>query len=165
MTPATLIFPYRHWVYAGDSHPLSRPESPISFQDGSIALGVSAQREAGMLTVDLRWWTDGTATGDGVAFVHLYSDLDAPPVRQSDQRSGGGALPPGAWLPGALSDRVVLDLSGLPPGLYTLAVGLYDPVTGARLNPVLAGQDTSPSAYVVDSGRVLVEELLVSPDP
>ena len=156
----TLIFPYRHWLYAGDFEASQPPEAPIAFQDGAIVLSTSASVDDSALAVDLNWWTDGTSTGDLIAFVHLYSDLNAPPVSQSDLRPGRGALPPGAWLPGVRSDRIVLDLGNLPSGIYTLAVGLYDAVTFERLEPALAS--AAPPDYAVDSGRILIDVIQIA---
>jgi hypothetical protein len=157
VTDNALIFPYRHWLYAGSFELAPRPDAPLTFQNGAIALTASSILGARSLTVNLDWWTDGTASGDLIAFVHLYADLSEPPIAQSDLRPGSGALSPGAWLPGARSDRIVLDLSDLPPGSYSLAVGLYDAVTLDRVEPVLA--QTASKAISIDSARVVLETI------
>lgn len=154
-----LIFPYRHWLYAGDFESSPRMDALASFQNGSIALNASTSLDDRTLTVDLDYWTDGASSGDLIAFVHLYADLSRPPVVQHDQRPGGGALPPGAWLPGRLTDRVVLDLSNLPAGTYTLAVGFYDAVTFNRIEPSLS--QLAPSDTVIDAGRILIDTVEV----
>lgn len=154
-----IISPYRHWLYAGDFVTELPSEAPIAFQSGAILLTPTVLYEEGVLTADLQWETDAIPQGDLIAFVHLYSDLDAPPVAQSDMRPGGGALPPGAWLPGHFTDRIVLNLSDLPKGTYTLAVGLYDATAFNRLDPALS-QTNSPD-ITVDSGRVLIGTLAI----
>lgn len=159
VTPGALMFPYRYWLYAGSYTVQTLSTAPITFQDGAIRLAVTTMRlDDSTLTVELLWQTDGAATGDSVAFVHLYADLDAPPVLQSDARPGGGALPPGAWLPGVVTDRAAFDLNAVPAGTYTLAVGLYDPVTFARLTPTITGAD-----FTAADGRVLITTIDIPP--
>jgi hypothetical protein len=125
----TVIFPYRHWLYAGDYETTLIENAVVSFQDGEILLTPIISFEDGLLTVKLEWRNGGSSRGDLIALVHLYAEVDSPPVAQSDLRPGGGALSPGAWLPGLLTDQIVLDLRELPAGKYTLAVGLYDAAT------------------------------------
>ena len=157
VTPGVIISPYRHWLYAGDFEAPPPQDAPITFENGALSLTPTVVFEDGVLTTDLRWETDVSPRGDLIAFVHIYDDLGAPPVSQSDLRPGGGALPPGAWLPGHLTDRIVLNLSDLPAGTYTLAAGLYDAATFDRLDPVLA--QTAPPEMIVDSGRVLIDTI------
>lgn len=152
--PDTLIFPYRHWLYSG-THVSETESSPsITFANDSIGLTPDLALADGLLTVRMNWSTDGTASGDWIAFVHVYgrAALDSPPVLQSDLRPGQGALPPGAWLSGTLSDCIVLDFGGLPADDYVVAVGLYDPVTFERLVPIVTNSST-----VVQDRRVLLE--------
>jgi 4-amino-4-deoxy-L-arabinose transferase-like glycosyltransferase len=70
-------------------------------------------------------------------FVHLL-DESGEIVAQSDQWPGG--LPANLWAVGqVITDEHTLNLPpDLPPGEYTLAIGLYDPATGQRL-PALDG--------------------------
>lgn len=149
-----LIFPFRHWLFAGAYEAASYP-TPVDFQRGAIGLTLTVEQSPSELVVGLDWLSRGAASGDLIAFVHLYQNLAEPPIRQVDQRPGGGALPPGAWLPGVLSDRVVLDLSELAPGTYALAVGLYSPLTFQRLEPAVS------APYRVDESRVIVGEIVV----
>ncbi len=71
-------------------------------------------------------------------FVHVL-DADGNLVGQADHVPQGGRAPTTGWLPG----EVVADAFTLPvelqPG-WRLRVGLYDPVSGARL-PLDAGGD------------------------
>jgi hypothetical protein len=130
--------PAYHWLY-GPPKIESRPETQIAaYQSGAIVLAaadISYQPGAEQLGVNFEWYTDGSATGDYIAFVHLYDDVNQPPAAQTDIRPGGGALPPGNWLPGVLRDIIWVDMKDVPPGKYQVAIGFYDPVTFERLLP------------------------------
>ncbi|MCU0514406.1 MAG: hypothetical protein MUE40_17780, partial [Anaerolineae bacterium] len=112
------------------------------------------------LQLDVTWFTGQGARGDYAIFVHAYAgDGSQPQVAQTDVRPGGNALPPGNWLPGYLRDTISVNLAALPAGTYRLALGLYDPVTFARLTPAsLAGQ-----LPVSADGRVWLREVELKP--
>lgn len=147
-TPGMIYQPYHHWAYQGSAYQAATaPEHPLAtWQDGAIQLGEPSLEwkvtEDGrtLLELHLLWWTDGTATGDAALFVHLLG-ADEQILAQADQRPGADSLPPGNWLPGPLSDTIILDVTGLPAGEYRAVIGLYDPVTLARL-PAQGGDDT-----------------------
>jgi hypothetical protein len=98
-----------------------------TYQGGAFGLlpaDVMLDSDNERLHVSLRTVTpDGSAAGDYRFFVHLYDDINAPPVAQTDSYFGGQL--PGNWLPGTLSDDVMLDVSGLDAGMYHLAAGFY----------------------------------------
>lgn len=130
---------YFHWVYSGIFRPERLTGQPIaSYQDDAFRLATSHidhDRNAQLLRVNLTWEAVGQPQGDYVVFVHVIGDPVSSPLAQQDQRPGGGALPPQNWLPGVLRDTITVNLQGVPPGKYQIAVGLYDPRTGGRLLP------------------------------
>ena len=66
-------------------------------------------------------------------FVHVY-DATGVLVAQSDGPPAAGLAPLQRWRPGdGLRDERTLELRALPPGGYTVAVGVYNPADGARL--------------------------------
>jgi hypothetical protein len=146
-TPGMIYQPYAHWAWQGDYAVQGAPagEPRARWQDGAIRLFEPsfawARAEDGrtLLEVGLPWQSDGDAQGDAVIFVHLL-DAAGAIAAQTDQRPGGGGLPPGNWLPGSFSDTIMLDVTGLPPGEYAVAMGLYDPVTQTRL-PAQGGDE------------------------
>lgn len=80
----------------------------------------------------LKWETTG-GDGDYPLFIHIYDDLNQPPVVQGD-----GYLNRNAWnaigsqalgnlLPGEFQDVFLIPTSELSPGTYQLAIGFYNP--------------------------------------
>ena len=96
------------------------------------------------------YWRAGAATPPGQQiFVHVL-DSAGELLAQSDGAPYGGLYPPDAWLP----DEIVRDSRTLviPPGAVpaTIAVGLYDLDTLARL-PVTGGSANGAGDGVVIS--------------
>jgi hypothetical protein len=91
-------------------------------------------------------------TGNYQVFVHLL-DAQGNKVAQRDGQPVQWLRPTSTWQPGEeLADRYGLWLpETFPTGSYTVAVGLYDPVTGQRL-PVSAG----PASYAIELGPIEV---------
>ncbi len=147
--PGGAYQPYYHWLFASYYPPVMMPESSsVTFQDGAIELAVRDASGAvdpldnpnwisyGTVTLRLTWFTPSSASGDYAYFIHIYpADDSTRIVKQVDSRPGGGMLPPGNWLPGAFRDTIEVNVSDLPAGRYRVAIGLYDPVTFARLTP------------------------------
>ncbi|NLF11061.1 MAG: hypothetical protein GX597_04665 [Anaerolineaceae bacterium] len=147
---------------------VSRPSGAL-FGDALLLerydLGTAANRPAGGqwgdllavpgegLDLTLHWQASRPLARTVHVFVHVVGQdgqrlapADGPPL------SGpAGALPIDHWPVGeTLPDRRLLPLpADLPPGLYRLEVGLYDPATGDRM-PVVAGE-----GHVVESALIL----------
>ncbi len=136
--------PYYHWAYQGTYVTAPASGEPLAtFESGAVqlsdaALSLDASR---MLTVTLDWVTDGSAQGDYKIFVHVLN-ADGVNVAQADIRPGRGALPPGNWLPGGFRDTINIALSAAPPGTYSVVMGLYNPNSQERLQPVGANVDS-----------------------
>jgi hypothetical protein len=130
--------PYRHWILQGDYVKNALPnialEPLASYQNDKFTLYGSYQTDDD-LVVNLAYQTEGFAEGNYKYFIHLYDDMNDEPIAQADGYPGG-AFPPGNWLPGTISDTIVVDLSQVPAGTYQLAVGFYDPYTFERLTPI-----------------------------
>jgi mannosyltransferase len=99
----------------------------------------------GNLPVSLFWEVNQPLTTDYSFFLHLCQACDLPPVASDDGQPLGGYLPTGSWLPGkpARDDRAIHLPKDLPPGQYTLLLGVYrpgDPSPTARLT--VRGGDT-----------------------
>ncbi len=138
----------RFVLYAAQGQAATAPTDILDVRFGGhitlhgFALDRTAHRPGEVLTLTLFWRTDAPLQARYKVFVHLYADPDAPPPAQHDSEPGGGLAPTVSWTPG----QTIIDRHGvllpptLPPGDYTLAVGLYradDP--GARL-PTAQGE-------------------------
>ncbi len=106
----------------------------------------------GELLLALRWESLRSVEDDYQVFVHLLNANDDK-LAQRDGQPVQWMRPTSTWQPGEeIIDRYGLLLpDDLPSGSYTIAVGLYDPVSGQRL-PVSAG----PRDYAIELGPVVV---------
>lgn len=105
--------------------------------------GYALRQAADQLELLLRWLPTGPIDTDYTVFVHVVDSHDkANRLAQDDAPPKGGRWPTSMWLEGvALNDlhRIWLP-ADRAPGDYTLYVGLYDPITGARMH-LPEGQD------------------------
>jgi hypothetical protein len=79
----------------------------------------------------LYWRADTIPTTDYTVFIHLL-DPQGNLIAQFDSPPAAGAYPTSLWDPG----EIIADehrLTNLPPGRYSLQIGLYQPLTGERL--------------------------------
>ncbi|MBM3128645.1 MAG: DUF2723 domain-containing protein [Chloroflexi bacterium] len=66
-------------------------------------------------------------------FVHLL-DAQNKMLAAGDAVPGNGDLPTTGWIEDEyITDAHTLALENVPPGMYSIEIGVYDPVTGARL--------------------------------
>ncbi len=112
---------------------------------GEIRLtGYDVAREGDRLHLTLYWQALTAPRGDYTRFVHLFDPATKAVAAQNDSPPQGGKYPTSWWTAGeVVTETVTLPLEGVPPGVYYLAVGLYDatvtrlPATGADGTPVL----------------------------
>lgn len=121
------------------------------FGDVLELTGVEMRDEGGRLEVRPAWRVAGTPAGMSAtplaAFVHVY-DAAGALVAQSDGPPGGGLVPQPLWRPGdGLADERVIELGDLPPGTYTIALGVYDAVSGERLPATAGGRPLTDDIY------------------
>jgi hypothetical protein len=108
----------------------------LSFGEAITLEGYAAQVDSGALQVTLRWSTGAYLDTDHSVFLHLVAPGGgAEAIAQADGPPLDGEWPTSLWLPGVtLDDLHTIPLPPqLPPGTYSLLVGLYDPATGERL--------------------------------
>ncbi len=87
------------------------------------------------LNLTLYWQANQIPAADYTTFVHVR-DAAGKTVAQKDQPPLQGAYPTSLWEPGeTIADEITVPLpDNLPAGNYSLAVGLYNFTTGARLD-------------------------------
>ncbi|MBZ0302622.1 MAG: hypothetical protein K8J31_22955, partial [Anaerolineae bacterium] len=144
--PTGAYEPLWHTVILEETPPEPPPDEVlVTYQEGAILLTDFSQvlNDNG-LELNLHWYSDGNPEGDYRFFAHLYADPNEPPVAQTDRYPLIPPAPPGNWPPGPNWDRVMVDLSDVPPGTYQLAIGFYNPYTGERLLPESDIYEVSP---------------------
>ena len=148
--------PYHHWAWQGD-YAVPTADAPINatFQNSSFALTVAdlPNTPTMQLAVDALFTVFKPPQGDYKFFVHVYDDINAPPIAQRDLYIGG--LPPGAWLPGTIHEQITVDLDDIMPGTYSVAVGFYEKTTFERLAPATTTHDTVDNRLLI--GEVTVD--------
>jgi hypothetical protein len=118
----------------------------------SLDLFGGGGRPGGTLPITLYWQAAAPPTRDYQMFLHLCRDCTVPPLAQDDGPPLRGYPPAGKTTTWQLADpvhdeRTVVLPANLPPGGYTLLLGVYpigDPSEQARLPvasaaPVLGG--------------------------
>ena len=91
------------------------------------------------LALSLYWQAQAETDTSYKVFLHLVGP-EGELAAQNDAIPAAGELPTNLWVSGeVIADRHSLTLpDALPPGVYRLLVGLYDPTSGERL-PVVGG--------------------------
>ncbi len=119
--------------------------------------GYDLEQTGEALEVTLHWQAEHTPEADYTVFVHLL-DEEGNLVAQHDGPPCEGSYPTSWWLPEqVIIDRHTIQLTEPIDGLARLLIGLYDPLTLARL-PVYDGQgqrlpnDAIPLSEVTPQG-------------
>jgi hypothetical protein len=133
-----------------------QPEQSVTEANGWIRLnGYGLTTEAtpgGAILLALRWQSLRLVEKDYHVFVHLL-DARGEKIAQRDGQPVQWLRPTSSWQAG----EEIIDHYGLllpddiSTGEYTIAVGLYDPVSGQRL-PISAG----PGDFAIELGPILI---------
>ena len=110
------------------------------------------------LDLTLFWSPQGRPTRDYTVFIHLLDD--AGQIQgQADSPPASGAYPTSVWDAGEfIADSHAITLPpDLPAGEYSMAIGLYDPLTGQRL-PILDESDQVTGDHLTVPGLVVEPE-------
>ncbi len=128
--------------------------SPVTegatFEYGISLLGLAASTD-GALYLELYWRTEQPIGADYTVFLHLVDAQGIQVVPPADAPPLNGDWPTSAWIPGqAFADVRLIPLPpNLHTGRYTLQLGLYDPVSGARVAAFRADGAQWPQDMVV----------------
>lgn len=112
-------------------------ENPIGVKLGEPALitllGYDLARTGEALSITLYWKSERAMSQDFSVFIHLL-DANGNLVAQHDSAPQNGNAPTSWWRPGDLiADGHELNIPKIFAGRYTLALGVYDSMSGARL--------------------------------
>ncbi|MFV9504450.1 MAG: glycosyltransferase family 39 protein [Oscillochloridaceae bacterium umkhey_bin13] len=115
--------------------------------------GPGLYRAGGNLPLSLFWDVLTPVANDYSLFLHLCQDCTMPPLASEDGPPLEGYLPTSSWLPGkpARDDRAIALPRDLPPGQYTLLLGLYDPN-----DPTPAGRLTITGGTTLGNDRLVL---------
>ena len=115
--------------------------------------GPGVYRAGGNLPISLFWAVDQQPTEDLSFFLHLCQDCAAPPLAGDDGPPLEGYLPTSSWLPGhpARDDRAIQLPRDMPPGRYTLLLGVYRPG-----NPSPSARLAVRGGEVLSAGRLVL---------
>jgi hypothetical protein len=117
----------------------------------TTAAGPGVYRAGGVLPISLFFDVTEPLNTDYSLFLHLCQDCEQPPLAGEDGPPLEGYLPTSSWLPGkpARDDRAIALPADLPPGQYTLLLGIYDPT-----DPTPAGRLSVQGAGALPNGRL-----------
>ncbi len=108
----------------------------VTFAGRLWLIGYTAAQDGGQLKLDLYWQALRAMAVDYKMFAHLIDPNDDAIVAQSDWMPRDWSYPTSLWDRREMFiDRVVLDVGGVAPGQYRLALGVYRP-GGDRLTAV-----------------------------
>ena len=134
------------------AHPQVSTEADAVFGDQIRLIGYDVGRTTARLNLTLYWQAVRRMDRDYKIFVHLSSLDDGAIVAQYDGMPRDWTHLTSWWdKDEIITDTITLDTSGLNPGHYEMAIGIYDPDTLERL-PV-----------VDQAGTALPEQKLVLP--
>jgi hypothetical protein len=119
----------------------------------------TAARPGDKLALTLYWQALGTFDRNYAVFVHLIT-ADNRIAGQHDQTPGDGAYPTTSWVAGEyMADAYAIPVNaGTPPGDYWIEVGIYDPLSGARLPVTGAGGGPVGDRLLLKETRIRVIE-------
>lgn len=127
-----IIAPTRQFTAPADALPVNAAFTPTLTL---AAADLPSDPQPGQpITLTLWWTATATPTAPLTTFVHVVN-ASGQIVAQADSPPANGDRPATGWLPNeAVPDAKTLTLpADLPPGDYTLLVGLVDATTGALL--------------------------------
>jgi hypothetical protein len=134
--------------------PAMQVEIDATFGSDLSLLGYDLDSGGEELRIVLHWQALRRVSKSYKFFIHLY-DESREVAAQVDVVPRGWTYPTSWWEAGeVVSDEVHLPLSGVSPGRYRLAVGVYHPETGDRL-PV------SSEELAVLSDALILQEVAI----
>jgi hypothetical protein len=121
---------------------------------GQIRLwGYSLDQSGNRVTLDVAWGALAAPDADYKYFVHLFDPATERIAAQLDSMPRDYTYPTSLWVPDeVVAERLILDVSEVPPGSYRIALGWYDPATAIRLAAL------APDGAPLAGDRVILDE-------
>jgi 4-amino-4-deoxy-L-arabinose transferase-like glycosyltransferase len=122
---------------------------------GQNSQALPALKAGDTLSLRTFWQVEQPFTADYFIFVHVLNAAGQT-VAQRDAPPWQGRFPTSSWRPGSL----IVDLNDLPlpadlpPGEYTLVVGMFDPASGAHPPTQIDGKPAGDSTTPIGTIRV-----------
>lgn len=150
-------------AFLGDRPPLARLGQAVQLLDYCLSCEHDPAGPGDTLYLSLYWQTGEPLAVSYKVFAHLL-DPTGWMRGQEDNYPVGGTFPTVEWQPGeVIVDRYEIEVSpDAPPGVYRLAVGMYDGATLERL-PVweVTCQDCAVPAYASKDRIFLPVEIAI----
>jgi 4-amino-4-deoxy-L-arabinose transferase-like glycosyltransferase len=153
--PLELVLVGEVRLAAPESRPVQPPQPlEIPFADGITLVGYGLAPQPASpgetLTVTLYWTVVMQPTQEYTIFVHLLKG--SAQLAVADGPPAAGDYPTSMWRAGdTIEDSHLISLPpDLRPGDYSIAVGLYDPVTGSRAARLDGAGDSASLPAVVE---------------
>ncbi|NJN18191.1 MAG: DUF2723 domain-containing protein [Oscillochloris sp.] len=123
--------------------------------------GPGVYRAGGNLPISLFWDVKASPKHDYSFFLHLCHNCESPPPAGEDGPPLEGYLPTSNWLPGkpARDDRAIALPEDLPPGRYTLLLGVYRPD-----DPTIDGRLSVTGGTTLGNDRLVLAEIEIIGD-
>jgi hypothetical protein len=131
--------------------PSGAQASNATFGHKMRLLGYELVQGKEAVAVTLYWRGERRMLADYKVFVHIFDPATGVPVAQNDAMPRNWRYPTSLWgLDELIDDPITISTDGVAVGQYGVAIGVYDPVSGERLQVIDgAGQPVSDSRLVL----------------
>lgn len=137
-----------HLIEAGAAGEIALPGEPLTRFGERVALldAVCTCDEAGQVHLTAHWRAEADVERDMTVFAHLLGP-EGTLVTQADGHPLLGMFPFWLWQPGEVV-RDVRHFDTQQPGEYSVALGVWDPTSGARLPATAADGSSWPDQAI-----------------
>jgi hypothetical protein len=116
-------------------------------------LGYDMRQEDRQLYLTLYWRAMAEMDEEYKVFVHVLHPTEETIIAQADAMPQGNTYPTSQWTKDeVIPDEIILSLADVSTGAFRVAVGMYDPDTGSRL------EASAEDAVTVSANRIILPE-------
>jgi hypothetical protein len=111
------------------------------------------RQEDRQLYLTLYWRAMAEMDEEYKVFVHVLHPTEETIIAQADAMPQGNTYPTSQWTKDeVIPDEIILSLADVSTGAFRVAVGMYDPDTGSRL------EASAEDAVTVSANRIILPE-------